>query len=139
MLSRFTQYFILADINESGDVDYVEVRRVRSKRTCNMVLLSQLVRLVNERLKLGVEAEKIRDILGEVDDDNTRTLRLREFYNFFCILEDVIDGYVPETAAAKYVWLGLCMHAQEPFVLLLCYICCVGLLTYPLHCIYSLN
>jgi len=47
--------------------------------------------------------EEIKDVLSLVDDDNSGTLRLREFINFILIHEGVITAPIPEIIPAKVV------------------------------------
>eukprot|EP00047_Mylnosiga_fluctuans_P004115 m.232773 g.232773 ORF g.232773 m.232773 type:complete len:654 (-) comp12410_c0_seq1:111-2072(-) len=79
-ISQFKEYFVVADTDDSLDIDFGELKSAM------------------ERFKIALTEDELLYYLALVDDDNTRTLRFREFLNFMFLVTKVIKAPVPETA-----------------------------------------
>eukprot|EP00047_Mylnosiga_fluctuans_P002611 m.225192 g.225192 ORF g.225192 m.225192 type:complete len:622 (+) comp11227_c0_seq1:40-1905(+) len=81
LLGEIVLKFKQLDNDGSGDLDLSEIKKLFSES--------------------GKSEDEVKDILSQVDDDNSGTLRLREFINFWLIKEKVIPGPIPDVAPIK--------------------------------------
>lgn len=83
-LARIADEFIGLDRNQSGDLDFHEVQEG-----------------LNKLKGKEVPAEQVKQLLSMVDDDNTGTLRLREYLDLRMILDQIIPSPLPVKRVTK--------------------------------------